>query len=71
MERVRARGEKRFKGFKTATVFSVECADGKELPKVDDEITQWINALPLVEVARAWVLNVEACNGRDGKALGH
>jgi len=58
-------------GFKTAAVFAVECTDGKELPKIDDEITQWIDALPLVEVARAWGLNVEAFNGRDGKALGH
>jgi len=58
-------------GFRTAAVFAVECTDGKELPKIDDEINQWINALPLVEVARAWGLNVEAFNGRDGKALGH
>jgi len=58
-------------GFKAAPVFAVECTEGKELLKADDEVLQWINALPLVEVARAWGLNVEAFNGRDGKALGH
>lgn len=58
-------------GFKTAPVFAVESTDGKELPKLDDEIMRWIDALPLVEIARAWGLNIEAFNGRDGKALGH
>jgi len=58
-------------GFKAAPVFAMECTEGKELLKVDDEITQWIDALPLVEVARAWGLNVEAFDGREGRALGH
>ncbi|MDL5051996.1 ArdC family protein [Oscillatoria laete-virens NRMC-F 0139] len=58
-------------GFKTAPVFAVETTDGKELPKADDEVIQWINALPLVDVARAWGLKVEAFNGQNGKALGH
>jgi hypothetical protein len=58
-------------GFKSAPVFALECTDGKELPKTDDEIIHWINALPLIDVARAWGLHVEAFNGREGKALGH
>lgn len=58
-------------GFRTAPVFGIECTDGKELAKADDDVLNWINALPLVEVARAWGLNVEAFNGREGKALGH
>jgi N-terminal domain of anti-restriction factor ArdC len=57
-------------GFKTAPVFGVECTEGKEIPK-DQEILQWINALPLVDVARSWGLNVDAYNGQEGKALGH
>jgi len=57
-------------GFKSAPVFAVESTDGKEIAK-DEEILQWINALPLVDVARAWGLNVDAFNGRAGKALGH
>ena len=57
-------------GFKTAPVFAVECTDGKNIEQ-DQEVLQWINALPLVEVARSWGLNVDAFNGKDGKALGH
>lgn len=57
-------------GFKTAPVFAVECTEGKEIEK-DQEILQWINTLPLVEVARSWGLNVDAYNGQEGKALGH
>src|SRR5471032_1052888 len=30
-------------GFGTAPVFSLECTDGAELPKVDEAVTQWIN----------------------------
>jgi hypothetical protein len=57
-------------GFKTAPVFAVECTDGKAIEQ-DQEVLQWINALPLVDVARSWGLNVDAFNGMDGKALGH
>jgi hypothetical protein len=57
-------------GFKSVPVFALECTDGKELSK-DEEVLQWINALPLVEVARTWGLNVDAFNGGNGKALGH
>ena len=57
-------------GFKTASVFAIECTEGKQIEK-DQEILQWINALPLVEVARSWGLNVDAYNGREGSALGH
>lgn len=31
---------------------------------------QWINTLPLVDVARFWGLNVDAFNGMEVKALG-
>jgi hypothetical protein len=57
-------------GFKTAPVFAVECTDGKAIEQ-DQEVLQWINALPLIDVARSWGLNVDAFNGKDGKALGH
>jgi hypothetical protein len=57
-------------GFKTAPVFAVECTDGKAIEQ-DQDVLQWINALPLVDVARSWGLNVDAFNGKDGKALGH
>jgi hypothetical protein len=56
-------------GFKTAPVFAVECTDGKAIEQ-DQDVLQWINALPLLDVARAWGLNVEAYNGSDGKPFG-
>ena len=31
---------------------------------------QWMNALPLIEVARAWGLDVDAFNGFDGAPKG-
>lgn len=57
-------------GFKTAPVFAVECTDGKAIER-DQDVLQWINALPLIDVARSWGLNVDAFNGKDGQALGH
>ena len=56
-------------GFKTAPVFPVESTDGKAIEQ-DQAVLQWINALPLVDVARSWGLNVDAFNGMEGKALG-
>jgi hypothetical protein len=52
-------------GFKTVPVFAVESTEGEPLPSVDGEIEQWMNALPLVEVARSWGLKVEAFDGRE------
>lgn len=56
-------------GFKSVPVFPVESTEGAELPK-DEEVSEWINTLPLVEVARAWGLNVEAFNGCEGGPAG-
>jgi hypothetical protein len=50
-------------GFGTAAVFAVEDTEGAELPKVDDEVIQWMNALPLVDVAKSWGLDVDSYNG--------
>ena len=57
-------------GFGTAPVFPLECTEGGEIPKVDDEVTTWMNSLPLIEVARAWGLNVDAYNGLCSAAKG-
>ena len=57
-------------GFGTAPVFPLEVTDGAELPKIDDEVTTWMNSLPLIEVARAWGLNVDAFNGLNSAAKG-
>jgi hypothetical protein len=51
-------------GFGTAPVFPVECTEGAELPKIDEDVTNWLNDLPLVEVARAWGLDVSAYDGQ-------
>ena len=55
--------------FKSAPVFRLEDTDGAPVP-VDTEILQWIDSLPLVDVARAWGINVDAFNGGQGKPLG-
>jgi hypothetical protein len=57
-------------GMRTAPVFAIEATEGAELPPADPEVLQWINTLPLLEVAHAWGLNVEAYNGKEGGALG-
>nr|MBA2704590.1 hypothetical protein [Blastocatellia bacterium] len=57
-------------GFRCAAVFGVEVTEGAELSKVDSEIPQWLNSLPLVEVAQSWGLKVDAFNGREHGPLG-
>ena len=65
--------EKKFQvlyGFGTAPVFSVEATEGKDVPKIDEDVSRWMNSLPLIEVARAWGLDVDAYNGLDGAPKG-
>ncbi|MDD5356580.1 MAG: hypothetical protein PHS53_00315 [Candidatus Pacebacteria bacterium] len=57
-------------GVRTAPVFAIEVTEGAAIPPADPEVLQWINSLPLLDVARAWGLNVEAFNGKEGGALG-
>ena len=57
-------------GFGTAPVFPVECTEGPELPKIDEDVRHWLNSLPLIEVARAWGLDVDAYNGLNGAPKG-
>jgi len=57
-------------GFGTAPVFSVESTEGAELPKLDPDVMQWMNSLPLIDVARSWGLNVDAYNGLAGAPKG-
>lgn len=56
-------------GFRGTPVFGYEQTDGEPLPKADAEATQWIESLPLIEVARDWGLEVEALEG-GGSVLG-
>jgi len=57
-------------GFKTAPVFALESTEGEALPDADREVTAWIESLPLLDVAKAWGISVEAFNGCNGRALG-
>jgi hypothetical protein len=70
--KIEADGEKRYIvcGFKGVPVFGIEQTEGKELPKVAEDVAQYIDALPLIDVAKAWGLTVDAENGKDGAALG-
>jgi len=57
-------------GFGSAPVFGVECTEGAELPQVDEDVTNWMNSLPLIEVARSWGLDVDAFNGLNSAPKG-
>jgi N-terminal domain of anti-restriction factor ArdC len=43
-------------GFKSAGVFGLSQTDGEPLPAADPDTERWIESLPLVDVARDWVL---------------
>ena len=57
-------------GFKSIPVFGYEQTEGEPLPKGDPEVESWIVSLPLLDVAQAWGLSVQAYSGRDGATLG-
>jgi len=57
-------------GFKTVPVFRVEDTEGGPLATGNPEIENWIDSLPLIDVARAWGINVDAYNGIPGGAMG-
>jgi antirestriction protein ArdC len=56
-------------GFKTGARFGIEQTDGD--PIVDEGAQQrFIDALPLIEVARSWGIEIATYNGVEGKAKG-
>ena len=57
-------------GFKHAIVFGLSQTEGEPIPNGDPEIDNWIESLPLVEVARSWGLSVEAYNGEGSRYRG-
>ena len=57
-------------GFKHAIVFGLSQTEGEPIPNGDPEIENWIESLPLVDVARAWGLSVEAYNGEGARYRG-
>jgi hypothetical protein len=56
--------------FSSAPVFGLFQTDGDPLPPPDPAVMAWLESLPLLDVAKAWGLSVDAYNGRQGAALG-
>lgn len=56
-------------GFKSAPVFRYEDTEGEALN--DGEAREFVDALPLIEVARAWGLDVATYNGGKAPYLGY
>jgi hypothetical protein len=56
-------------GFRGVPVFGIEQTEGRPLPSASAE-QQWIDALPLVEVARHWGLTVSTFDARTTPFLG-
>jgi hypothetical protein len=57
-------------GFKHCIVFGLEQTDGKPL-EADRKAAEFIDALPLVDVARAWGLTVKTFNGGKSRYMGY
>lgn len=57
-------------GFKGTPVFGYDQTEGEPLPNRNFDTDQWLDSLPLREVARAWGLSVAAYNGQGGSYLG-
>ena len=57
-------------GFTSAPVFGMDQTEGDPLPPPDPEVMAWLESLPLIDVARAWGLSVDAYNGQTGSYLG-
>lgn len=50
-------------GFRGTPVFGLQQTEGDPLPPTSDNTDAWIDSLPLLEVAAAWGLTVQAYNG--------
>ena len=58
-------------GFKSMPVFAVEDTEGELLPEADTRYNEWIQQLPLIEVAKAWNINVDTFSHNGGDPLGY
>ncbi len=65
----REEGTSRVVGFLTIPVFGLDQTKGEPLPGMED-ITAFIDSLPLIEVAHSWGLKVSAFDSQDGGGLG-
>jgi len=57
-------------GFRSVPVFSVEDTEGDPIPESDDHYDKWIEQLPLIEVAKAWNINVGTYTHTGAAPLG-
>ena len=57
-------------GFKGTAVFGLSQTDGEPLPPPGPDVMNWIESLPLMDVAKEWGLSVEAYTGGNGGPLG-
>lgn len=58
-------------GFKSAAVFGLEQTDGETPPGIDADTQRFLDALPLLSVARSWSLTVTAYNGKTVRFQGY
>lgn len=58
-------------GFRSVPVFAVEDTEGDPLPEVDDTYDDWVEQLPLLDVARDWGIQVDTYSHADGNPLGY
>ncbi len=67
-----ATGERRevVVGFRGVSVFGLAQTDGPPLPAADPTTAQWLDALPLIGVARGWNLSVGVFDGWVSPARG-
>jgi hypothetical protein len=59
------------KGFKAGARFGLEQTEGEPLPGPDPKIANWLENLPLIDVAQQWGLSVDAFNGANASYLGY
>jgi hypothetical protein len=57
-------------GFRGVPVFGVEQTQGDPLPTADPEDENWVESLPLLDVAQSWGLAVETFDGETATNLG-
>jgi hypothetical protein len=58
-------------GFRAIPVFAVEDTEGEPLPEQDDEASAFLDQLPLLNVAKAWEINIDAYSHRGSDPLGY
>lgn len=58
-------------GFRSIPVFAVEDTEGEPLPDSQDSYREWLSQLPLIEVAKAWNIRVDAYTHNGNAPLGY